>query len=393
MNQRFNIETIYPATAKAVSTGDKVKLNFTPRPNGRFAVLVGLVVTLAFTATESDAGTMYMEDIWQVLSSLTVKASGINRFNAYSGIGLVRRLLQMDEILQTNQRASFLPVADVATLAGNQAITMKVLVHLAPGFYQGKKGLKALDGGILLSDFDSEGEISYQLGATAIGDDWSVSGNITVTIDAHIVQCARLPLLPVVEEVEDDTSQYAGRHTVQGDGNRRYTGLLVTDDGDGDLTLPTAFHIEIDGDMYSVSQTGSKWVDLANMHREDGVNDIAPACLPLITTARHNDSQAPVVNGKMVIEKVGAQHGSNVRVQSRCQWTPNEKWRKAQLERLENDPGELSIGAILDEAHRGKVPDSIAEAKAFAGRVPAASALRKFDRLETAGLGLITVRN
>lgn len=319
-NQLVNFIPVYSGTG--VTAGSKceaVLTNLEPRPNGKFALAVALLVKLVFTATETGtASTLTLVQKWSALSTLHLKHKGNTRFNSFSGLSLIRRITQMDEIFGADILGDFIPTTTTAHGAGPVTITMKVLVPLAHEFFQPGKG--SLDGYISLADLKKHGSLNIVLGAGLLhgtaGNDWSYS-TADVNISLVTVEVDELPEPLRVLEIEETTADSSYQLEGDADRVRRITGLLVCDDTTGALTQPTAFSVAIDRGVRLQQQDGDDWVDLANCTRDDGINDIVPACLPLVWTTRRQNIELPLVYESATLHSVGAAHSGSYKVLQR----------------------------------------------------------------------------
>lgn len=359
-NQLLNLVPVYSGTGVAAASKCEATLtNLEPRPNGKFALAVGLLIKLVFTATETGtASTLTLVQKWSALSTLHLKHKGNTRFNSFSGLSLIRRITQMDEIFGPDILGDFIPTSTTAHSGGPVTITMKVLVPLAHEFFQPGKG--SLDGYISLADLKKHGALNIILGSGLLhgtaGNDWSYS-TADVNISLVTVEVDEIPEPLRVLEVESTTS--ASDFELQGDKDRvrRITGLLVCDDTTAALTQPTAFSVSVDRSVRIQQQDGDDWVDLCNCTREDGVNDIVPACLPLVWTTRRQNVELPLIYESATLKSVGGAHSGDYKVLQRIAMRMTDTEVDAYLQDMGLDSA--TRAAYLAEL-RTRAPQSVA---------------------------------
>lgn len=310
----------YELISQTATCGSTVTCNslssLAARPNGKFAVLVGLLVSLSSTCTETGSDTLTAYEYWQMLSSMTLKHTGIARFNGMSGISLVRRGVQAGEFYSPEQLTAFLNFADV-TATGT--VSMKHYIWLAPGWNK----TRDVRGGIPVSELN-KGELSFVIGSSAVsttdGSNKFVSGDVTLTVTAIIDELDYPPDVLLVEESEsieaNSTDELPGKGK-----ERRILYCLYADDSDSggaDMTQSTAgYSVEIDGSLYASNQKGATTVLLTDICRQDGINDIVPDVTPVfnLDQAGFRIENCPIARDQVVVTNVGSQHtGSRKRI-------------------------------------------------------------------------------
>jgi len=374
-NQKVKVVEVYSDSALTAGTKMKAELSTVDaNPNGRYNVVVGIMIEADYTADETGTGpTCTVEALVGVIASLSLKAGKLTRFNSYPGIDLYRRLIQMDNIVDPDSLGHIVPVADLAGGAGDTAVTLHMLVPLAHKWFQDPDDPGAFDGAILASELKKRGSLevalnsSYALATTDASNKWAVSSSgVTGRITLLCVEVDSIPEMLAVEEYSDDTSQ--STYVVPGPQGkqRRCTGLVVADDGTGALTLPTAFSVFADGLAIITGGVGDDYVELATILGNDGINDIAPAALPLITTKRRRNADQPLYSKDLTLHNVGAQHSGDYRVISRVAWSHDRREMVEILQRAEvpaavierylaekyaeaNDTGVASVGNVPAE--------------------------------------------
>jgi hypothetical protein len=310
-NVRKNHIELMNTTSAAGGTAVATRLpTLVGRPNGKYAMLIALEIVLSYTATETSTSTLTAEEMYQVLTGLTLRGENHTRFNGFSGMSLMRRAVQAGEFFSPEQFASF---ADVTDVTATGAVTTKFYVPLAWGAKFGD-----FRGGIPLSELN-RGELSISLKANPIestdGSNYFEAGTITVVVTGHTVELDRPTDILFCQEKEVVESNSV--HAVDGSGERRYAYVLIADDVDSSLTaltLPTGFSITIDSSQYANSQVGARYVDHANLYRQDGCNDILPAALPVFSLdfAAFSVDNMPLVRDKLVLTNVNAQHSGGI---------------------------------------------------------------------------------
>ena len=312
--------------------------NLITRPNGRYAIAVGAILKVALTITETTVAApvgVTVAQFWNIIQYLTLKFGDHTMFNTYSGLSLIHQMNAMDEICRLGVLPKHVPVAAIATAAGDTALDYNIIVPFARDWFRSPG--KDLGGAIPLSELKEHGEMMFKLfddpisGAAA--DHWDLSGNITAGIDLITVETEAFPTVEYVRNEEVKTSGDA--YTLPGvKGTKRAsTGLLVRDDASAALTMPTSFSLTLDDVIVKNGQSGADHVKYENIWRSDGINDIGPAVCPLVTTVRGGLRDCPTYTQEAVLNLVGAQHSGDHRIMSRQMYQPTKTQQREIMQR------------------------------------------------------------
>jgi len=380
----------------------KIKSTDFKNLKGHDSLIIALIFTLAFTATEDGAGqALEWEKVIQRLASVTFKIFGQERLNAYSGLGIIRQAVY-DETLRANTRSLHVPVADVAAGAGNQSITMKIPYFLTRNYWQGKrKGL--LDGAVpvrWITKSQHDFELSYTLGgATICGtapNTWTMTVP-TMKVEALYLDSADSPILPFVKEEESDVMD--GNNWIEvpgtGDGYRRYTGLSLEDvDGLSAFVHPTGMQITKDNEPISDTVVnGNNLYDEANDMRDEKIDNLMPLCTPIVTSPRQYDSQQIAVADKLELYQAGKQHSAagDDHTGLRTRWQYNFDEATALDELQLRGLTKAAAQAAINERYHRQVQE-LNKTVVFMGGVQAAAKLKNSTPNDRAGLGLGTIK-
>lgn len=281
------------------------------RPNGLYGYAYALLITLVFAATPSSTDHCAAKKLWQVLKSVSIQyAKSFKRCNNFTGLNILRLGVQADELYSPDLIASAIPVQEYTDSQGATTCTMHILYPLAI------KRTKPVDddlensytGFIPLSALKDGGEIAVQICAsTTISTNWTIG---TVALKVDMLTFATVDPLPHVAVYEVWQDYATGRAVLPGDGDRLYSAILGTDDTDGDFTLPTSMVVNCDGKVIRNLTAGADLVLEENLARQDGINDILPACCPVLTMVGKKLDEGLVAHNAVVIEGMNDNHGT-----------------------------------------------------------------------------------
>jgi hypothetical protein len=293
-----------PVSAKEILVGIE------DRPNGLYAYATALLLTLVFTATPGGGAVdMAAKKAWQVLKAVTIHyAKSFKRATNLSGLNIIRLGYQNDEIYSPDLVGSAFPVLPIEVAGGAQVITLKILYPLAIRDTLGDESAR-YTGLIPLSALKTGSEIAVQVCSAALIDAAWTIGNIALKVDmltANFVD--PLPHVAVYEVWEDYTKK---RATLPGNGDRLYSAILGTDDTDANFTLPSSMTVECDGAVIRNLVDGDDLVTEENLGRMDGINDVAPAVCPVLTTTGRTLDECLPARREVVLENMNDSHVGN----------------------------------------------------------------------------------
>lgn len=362
--------SVYSDTVTQGSTKQVNLKNLQPRPGGKYRYVYALLITLGGTLTKGgSAANLSYKTIWNILQSFTLKVGGKSRFNAYSGYGLIHRMIKMDQVVSVEQIANYMHVADVSSTG---TLAQQYIVTFAPNLWAGGKNL---DGVIPVSELVNNSDCSFTLAADPLSgsstDIYSYT-SATVRIDAYCVDLdAPIEIVHVEERCDSEaTNTWKDAAT----GPRRITGLVVGDDSAGtDFTIPTAFSISVDGDIIATGLNGDDIIADGNQYRQFSQNTYGSKTMTLI-------GQFPRLSNEIAFLDVGvspgkdnfslgdvkAQHSGNCYVWVREQYRPSREDMAAIFLRQGVDPA--VVRAYLNEVYEPSGNATVARV----GNLPAA---------------------
>lgn len=319
------IEAIWtPGSSSAAMTADTNFRALDERPGGRYAYAKGIRCQAVCTVAETKAGagvSFPAAKQWQMLRAYTLGHGGHKRTSLLSFLDHVRLQQQAQEIYGPDLVADKMPIAAIATGAGTTSITLDFVIPLAPGMYKrGGSRASRFTGLVSFAELKKDGVLEV-LGTSAANmtgagvDYWSCT---SIAFKAWL-ECVYLdyPVEPV-QVRESIAESSVATILADWDGERRLLSALVTDDADASMTVNDNDGVEtVDGKVTQTGADATQMIAEANENRLDGINDWAPAVIPLVVLTDRDLEDCPIVQNSYKLQSFNSKHAGNYRLLTR----------------------------------------------------------------------------
>lgn len=283
------------------------------RPNGRYAYAYALILTAAATCTPGQgAGDLAAVKAWQMLKSIFLRVKGIAKpiFNDVKLLDLLAMNEGLLQSLKPDMRSTFFPVAVTAASGGAQTVTVKYPIVFGTGYNKNAADKRT---GLLPVSAIRGGELRVTpIASSAIQSDWT-AGTIALTAKLKTVELDE-PIECVPVFVETKVTSESRVSVPRGNGDTYYHGILVRDDADSDLTLPSSYSFEVDEKILDATRVGSDRVLEENMERDADINALFPDCLPVYSIQGKDVRNALLARSACVLENAGSGHSGAVTI-------------------------------------------------------------------------------
>jgi hypothetical protein len=311
-----------PGTSRSAMSAGDILRQLDRRPGGKYAYVRGVrhraVCTIA--ETKGGAGVAFpVADQIQMLRSMTLEHDKNPRMTDVSFLDLVRFTQQGQEILSPDVLGTTppvrLPTADIASASGTVSVTLDFVKPLAPSMYKRGASQRAKHtGAISIASLVKSGKLEV-LGAAAANmtgagaDYWSCT---SIAYDCWLEMYYSDYPIEEAKVRESYTESATAPVMADCEGERRLLIGLVTDHDDADMPANSDDGIiTIDSNVLETSVSSAELVTEANTLRLDGINDIYPDCIPIVTLTDRDVEECPIIHSSCKLEHLNSGHGAN----------------------------------------------------------------------------------
>ena len=375
------------------------------RPDGFFAYVSIIWLKLTIPLTKNGTGAdATAQEMWEAAGEhVSMKIGNSTRFNGYKFLSLIRRVQQFFELLGPDQVGLFLP-SGLTTSSEDTSYTVKLPIPLAPFL----RCFKNPTGVVSLATLAKRGSFSFTLGspdsAIIAGDEtnnWAINDDtgITCEIQAQLMETEQMLETIIIEERDFELAK-TSPFELHGpkDKRRRPLALGAIGANGGAITQSDSITVIKDGAIRMSGVSGDDLVMMANEARVDGINDVCPACTPLVAPGQFQDiTDLPVVDSKMKVRGLADGEAGDIRVLEMVAWRPSpEDQRLFMAEQIDDGPEDeqaremTAMKGYMAEMYKGE--GALDGAVAYFNDTPVIAARKRFKNHDFVGNGNVEVR-
>lgn len=339
------------------------------REYGWAGSVIWAMIKCAYTAEESDSGSMTYTNVIAALDRITLK---LRRLGMYCDNVRALRLIQ-SHLVNGFSLSHYSAIPNVAHAAGDQTCTIYLPIIFAPGAIGPDDANFNLAGAVPVSEFTEDCDFKVKIGTGALGDDWQIKSDV-VNLDMYL-RVAYSPKLPEPLKQEIIVRQYSSTFAELAFDERRKTrlhNLFITDDADsafdatgvtsGSMTIDDKTILSgIDGDALRVDQS----IDEGNFSEmgEAWFYSNFVEFLPVIRPGR-SFADDHLVDRSGYLENFNGTHSGNYDVSMHIVTRPTADTRQAIMR-------DMGVPDALTETARAEELDARNGAVSWVGNVPA----------------------